>query len=885
MRLRPWFLAPLLALATADTGQAQATVPLQRAANTTLQMPPAPPSFGYTSGNAWGTLTFTNPVCIASPPGETNRLFILEKRGRMTVITNLAAPTRTVFMDITSRVTSSENISDEQGLLGLAFHPGYATNRFFYLDYTGNATTTAGTGRHDILARFETSAANADQGLPGSEQRLIVQLDEGSNHNAGDLHFGPDGYLYVSLGDEGGAEGQYNNTQRINKDFFSGILRIDVDKRPGSLPPNPHPAATSNYAVPPDNPFVGADQFNGLAVNSNNVRTEFWAVGLRNPWRMSFDPVSGLLYCGDVGQGTREEIDLIVKGANYGWNYWEGFLRRTNSALIPAGFVHAQPLIDYSHSVGISVTGGRVSRGQRLSQLYGAYLYADYGSGRVWALRHTGTNVTQNTVILTDSGISAFGIDPRNSDVLYADLASATNATIDRINYSSSSSGAPLPATLADTGAFTNLDTLTPHAGIVPYNLNVPFWSDHAIKTRWVSLPNTNSTINFSPAGNWSFPTGTVWIKHFELELTNGVASSRKRLETRFIVRNSTGVYGVTYRWGDSLTNATLVAEEGLDEPFVIDQGGGILRTQVWHYPSRTECLLCHTPAGGLALGFNTAQLNRDYDYVGVTTNQIAALSLAGYFSTNVTGIHTLPALAHPTNSAASLEYRARSYLAANCSQCHQPNGTVQGLWDARITTPIALAGLINGALIDDDGSPSIRVIAPGSPANSMLLTRISTLGTGRMPPLDSHVLDQQAIDLIGAWITNDLPNYQSFADWQANHFGSTNDPNALALADPDNDGANNLLEYLTGTDPRTNAGVWKISVQLTSERVQVLFPQIANRGFEVQATTDLFGADPWQALDVPGNQPFFSVTNRIWAIEDAISGAQSKFYRVRVFE
>src|SRR5207249_3404943 len=140
-------------------------------------------------------------------------------------------------------------------------------------------------------------------------------------------------------------------------------------------------------------------------------------------------------------------------------------------------------------------------------------------------------------------------------------------------------------------------------AGIIPYDLNVPFWSDNARKTRWFCIPDATQTIAFNANSPWLFPTGAVWIKHFELELTNGIPESARRLETRFIVRNATGVYGATYRWGDSMSNATLVAEEGLEEEFEIDDGGGIKRKQTWHYPSRAECLTCHAPVAGHVLG------------------------------------------------------------------------------------------------------------------------------------------------------------------------------------------------------------------------------------------------------------------------------------------
>jgi hypothetical protein len=416
----------------------------------------------------------------------------------------------------------------------------------------------------------------------------------------------------------------------------------------------------------------------------------------------------------------------------------------------------------------------------------------------------------------------------------------------------------------------------------MPYDLNVPFWSDNAIKTRWFSVPNTNLTISFNPTGNWSFPTGSVWIKHFELELTNGVPGSRHRLETRFIVHNTNGVYGVTYRW-DSVTNATLVPEAGLDETLTINEGG-TLRTQIWHYPSRSECLACHTPQGGFALGFNTAQINRDFNYSGSTTNQIEALSLAGYFSNAISNRYLLPTLAHATNNAISLEYRARSYLAANCAHCHQPGGGVFALWDARITTPGPQAGIINGPLNNNFGNTNNLVIVPGTLSNSILFQLVANLGPGHMPPLPTSVINTQAVTLLAAWITNELPANLSFAAWQSNYFGATNAPDAAAQADPDADGARNYLEFLTHTDPTNSLDAWKISIALSNGSAQIVFPQIANRGFEVQNAPNL-SAGSWSPLNVPANAPFFSISNRTDIVADVLPAATNKFYRVRVFE
>jgi glucose/arabinose dehydrogenase len=398
----------------------------------------------YVTQNAFPSIAFTNPVCIASPPGETNRLFIVEKKGKIVVITNLASPSRSIFMDISSssQVISATDtsFSGEEGLLGMAFHPGYATNGYFYVFYTGTATTGAGSGRHDILSRFQVSAGNTNQGNAASEVRYIVQYDQADNHNSGDLHFGPDGYLYVSLGDEGGSYGQWGNTQKITNDFFSAIMRIDVDMRAGTLPPNSHPTALpslTNYAIPADNPYVGASSFNGYPIlDASRIRTEFWAVGMRNPWRFIFDPVSGDLLLGHVGQSAVEWVNVVTKGFNAGWNYYEGSRQWTNTAQLPPGLVRTPPLIEYGHTNGRNcVIGGVVYRGSRMAALYGSYLYADYGSGEIWALRHTGTNVTQNLVLLADSTAhwSAFGTDPRNGDVLVAAVRGGISSTIERI--------------------------------------------------------------------------------------------------------------------------------------------------------------------------------------------------------------------------------------------------------------------------------------------------------------------------------------------------------------------------------------------------------------------------------------------------------------------
>lgn len=858
----------------------------------TLKMPQEPRSEGLRFVNAFDGLSFINPVAISSPPGETNRLFVVEQAGQISVVTNLANPNRSTFLNISGRIISG----GEQGLLGLAFHPGYATNRQFFLFYTTRSTTAQGTNAlHDRLSRMRTSPDDPNSADPTTEEILFEQYDEASNHNGGDLHFGPDGYLYVSLGDEGSGNDAFLNSQRIDRDFFAGLLRIDVDARATSLPANPHPANQRGpetpipYRIPADNPWIGATEFNGRPVDPSSVRTEFYAVGLRNPWRFSFDSLTGELYLADVGQGVYEEVNLVRKGGNYGWSFREG-LHPGPRVGPPAGVSFDGPIAEYIHGSGPdrgnSITGGLVYRGSRIPSLYGAYVFSDYVSGNVWALRATGTNTVPFTRLTGDTSIAGFGVDPRNGDILSADQSEDQIKRL--VSDPGTSVGSALPPTLLQTGAFTNLHqltdptmALTPNTGVQPYEINVPFWSDHALKSRWVFRSNPNLKIQTSINESWNFPTGTVWVKHFDLELTNGVPESKRRLETRLLVRNSAGVYGVTYRWGGSLTNASLVPESGLEESFLVHDGG-TTRTQVWRYPSRSECVACHTPAAGYALGFGTAQLNRDTtsSSSGATQNQLAQLQSAGYFSTPFPNPEVPPRLAHATNEAWSVEWRVRSYLSANCASCHRPGGTALGQWDARAHVPLSQAGIVNGALTENSSSDQDRVVVPGSEAHSMLLQRISTRGPRQMPPLGSTVQDLAGIRLLAHWITNELPRTVDFDTWQFIHFVTTESPPAGRHDDPDGDGRDNWLEWLSETDPNNAASRWEVTCSRVDDKVELEFPHPANRAVQVEFTSNLDDPSSWRLLDVPSNRFLVPAQTLLRTVEDAHDGSTARFYR-----
>jgi len=349
-------------------------------------------------------------------------------------------------------------------------------------------------------------------------------------------------------------------------------------------------------------------------------------------------------------------------------------------------------------------------------------------------------------------------------------------------------------------------------------------------------------------------------------------------LETRFLVKTATGSYGITYKWRSDNSDADLVPEAGQDEVIPVTVSG-TPTTQTWHYPSRNECRTCHTAVAGHALSFNTRQMNRTNTYGAQTVNQIQYLSDSGYFSEHVSGVNSLPALAPSTDTSQSLEWRVRSYFAANCVQCHQPGGAALGNWDARPTTPTDLANIINGILADDRGNSANKFVVPGDTSHSMALLRIQGNGVPRMPPLATNELDPADIQLLTDWITQDLPQRLSFSDWQIAHFGSTSNPNADPNADPDGDGRSNLYEFMTGTDPNNAASAAPSPfIANAGGQLSLNFTQPANRSAVVETSTDLVN---WTLWDVPGNEPTFPSTSQMRSMAISLD-LPSRFFHVR---
>jgi uncharacterized repeat protein (TIGR03806 family) len=305
---------------------------------------------------------------------------------------------------------------------------------------------------------------------------------------------------------------------------------------------------------------------------------------------------------------------------------------------------------------------------------------------------------------------------------------------------------------LSQTGAIKATSNLVPDDALIPYDVIVPFWSDGAVKTRFISIPA--GKIKFAPTGEWVFPRGTIFVKTFELATNELNPNSLRRLETRLLVCDMNGgVYGVTYKWRADNSDADLL-ENNLTEAISIQTATGV-RTQMWYYPSRADCLTCHTANAGYVLGVKARQLNRDFTYPsGVTDNELRAWNHIGLFDTNFSDadIENFPKLACTDDLSRSIEDRARSYLDANCAQCHRPGGTV-AYFDARYDTPLAKQNLIGGPVLIDERVDNSRVIAPNDIWRSILFMRTDTTEAFKMPPLARNEIDEQGTKLLRQWI------------------------------------------------------------------------------------------------------------------------------------
>lgn len=693
-----------------------------RPANPTCVAPAPPPNFsGVTTQRAFPNLTFSQPLGLHQAPGEPTRIFIQERGGRIRVFPNsqTAMPGDvTTFLDFQTRV----NTSGEGGFLGMAFHPQWATKKEVYVSYT--ETGTGSNPLRSVIARYK-STDNGQTLDPMSEERLLLLDQPYANHDGGGIAFGPDGYLYIGFGDGGSGGDPLNAGQRLNTNLGK-MLRIDVDV----------PFA-QRYGIPATNPYAADNTpCNRMAAAYDAPMgtrcAEIYALGFRNPWRFSFDTQSGELWVGDVGQGAWEEVDLVVLGGNYGWKVREGAHCYSPSTNCPtAGLI--DPVVEYDHSVGVSITGGFVYRGTAIPTLVGKFVYGDYQTGRIWAVTYNMMTGRYEGTLLQDTNIALGSFGQTLDGEVYA--LHLFNGQIFQLVPMGMPPPDTFPQVLSQTGCFNAMDPKQPLPALIPYDLNAAMWSDGAEKERFFAIPD-GTTITVGADGDFDFPNGTVTVKTFKL--------SGKRIETRLLMRHMDGTWaGYSYEWNDAETEATLLP-------------GAKARTvgnQTWQYPSRAQCMACHTSVAGRVLGPELAQLNRDFTYpTGRARNQVLTLDGLGFFSAALPA--TWPRLEQPYG-AGPLEDRARAYLHSNCSGCHRV-GAGQGPADFRYQRTLAQTNTCDEVPQNGDlGITGARLIVPGSPMTSLVSRRMHALDANRMPPIGTAVVDAQGTALIDQWITS----------------------------------------------------------------------------------------------------------------------------------
>ena len=712
---------------------------------------------------AFPHLLFTNAVGLAPVP-DSNLLCVWEREGRVWLFENNSNVTeKKLALDVSNQCQGW----DDSGLLGIAFHPGFATNHFMFVYYTwvkpgtvvGDPYTRPNPvlpdTYHDRLERYTLDANGV--AMPDSVKIFVDLTNQTVWHHGGGMFFHPtNGFLYWTDGDNSVGD----NDQIIDKSLYSGVFRIDVDCRGGNIshptPRQPTNGFTANYFIPNDNPFVG----------QSNVLEEFFCLGLRSPHRMTIDSPTGRIFIGDVGESSREEIDVIEPGEsalNFQWNRCEGTLGKMTAPFIGTS---RGPALDYPHTDGRAVIGGYVYRGQKFAKdLGGKYIFGDNVMRTVWALDETTTPFKKTLLCVLPkgsgpnsgsdyTGLSSFGVDA-DGEIYLCQMSSIGGKIYTLQRGGPPPPAHPLPKLLSQTGAFADLEKLQPADGLIPYTVNSPLWSDGASKLRWMALP-TEMKIHFAPTGEWKFPAGTVFVKNFSLPVDDTNPKILRRLETRLLVCDTNGgVYGASYRWRADNSDADLVTT-GTNEDIAIATATG-LRTQRWFFPGRQDCLTCHTPQSGGVLGVKTRQLNGNFTYPnGTTDNQLRTWNHLGLFDTKLVeaAIPRLAKLANITNTAAPLELRVRSYLDANCAQCHRPGGA-GAFFDARLNTPLKLQNLLNGPVQNPLGISGAKVIAPGDTNRSVLFQRISIVGEGQMPPLAKNVVDASAVPVVAQWISS----------------------------------------------------------------------------------------------------------------------------------
>jgi uncharacterized repeat protein (TIGR03806 family) len=735
---------------------------------------PEPP-LPYRPKKAFPDLKLTYPVAVDRIPGMSELIVIVQdwSSGPAELLLVVDDPSET-------ETQSLLKVPAGGVAYGIAFHPRFAENGYLYLGWNGAIGEEK--KKKCRVTRYTMTCEAPITIDPASALEIIAWESDG--HNGADVTFGNDGMLYVTSGD-GTSDSDTNVMGQRLDTLLAKVLRIDVD----------HPADGKLYSIPADNPFLG----------QQGVVPETYAYGLRNPWRITTDEKTGHIWVGNNGQDLWEQIYFVRPGDNYGWSVFEGsheFYPQRQLGPHP----HTKPAAEHPHSEARSLTGGVVYHGDQLPQLKGAYIYGDHSTGRIWGIKHDGQQVTWHKLLAdTQFNISGFGIDSRGELLVLDHQAGGKGGIYHFEPTPPQTSASAFPRKLSDSGLFADVAKHEMAQGVIPYSVNAELWSDGAYKERFIAIPHKEGQdmrIGFTTSRGWHFPDESVLVKSFALEEKPGDAASRKWVETRFLVKQQGEWAGYSYAWNEEQTDAVLVEAGGLDREYSV---GG--KTQVWHYPSRVECMVCHSRAANYVLGPTEVQMNKDHDYGGILDNQLRVLESLGMLKvdyrsetiaamkaeliaagkdekeanriveehTSAAGQRTTPAdstllsyapenyrrLVDPHDEKQPLEARAKSYLHANCSHCHVEAGGGNAQMELEFNTALDKMRLIDVPPVhhrfDIDQA---RLIAPGDPERSVLLHRIAHRGTktGQMPQVGTNVVDESAVKLMRQWIESLRP-------------------------------------------------------------------------------------------------------------------------------
>lgn len=711
------FITALLALLICPAGHSAPRVPWTTSRVVGSPNPPAP----LRVERIFPKLKFDAPVDAGPMPGS-DLIFVLEQRGKL-----YSFPSR-VDSDRANLVFDFSAHQPFDSAYSFAFHPEFSENHFLFVCYVEPEGRT--NGSH--ISRFTLRPSTPPVIDPKSESIILRWLSGG--HNGCKVAFGNDGFLYISTGDGASPDPPdfpYKTGQDIS-DLLSSILRIDVD----------HVAGRNTYSIPTNNPFI----------TTTGARPEVYAFGLRNPWRFSFDRATGDLWLGDVGWEQWEMIYRIKSGGNYGWSIVEGPNTHVRTDVQPGPGPIQTPLIALPHSEAASITGGLIYHGKKLPLVRGGYVYGDWETGKFWVLRNKGDQLISNDELCATSLKPVSFTEDHNGEILIVDY---NGGLYTFVTNSAPAANAAFPQRLSETGVFSDMASLKPSSGVVPYHINAQMWSDSARAERLLGVPGEGIIITENGretiAGRmWDFPSNTVFCKTLTLEMEQGNPASRRRVETQLLHFDGQSWNAYTFRWNAAQTDAELVPKQGTNEVFMVKDPGapGGHREIAWRFVGRAECYRCHTSWAGETLSFNWLQLKTTgpdpelhrLEQLGLLRVQNPPNPLAG--------------LASPYDVSAPLPERARAWLHVNCGTCHR-NGAGGGI-AAQFNYEMALDQM---RAIDarptrgDFGIVGARVIASGAPERSTLFYRISTEGSGRMPAISSRMADVAGVRVIGDWI------------------------------------------------------------------------------------------------------------------------------------